>query len=67
MKIRFANKIMKHQPENDPIGRKFNPYWVKRWNGYEGDFFPQKEDHRIVGAISLTTKNYNRKLNKKKS
>lgn len=31
MKIRLANKILKHQPENDPIGYRYNQYWVKRW------------------------------------
>lgn len=53
MKIRIAKKILKHQPENDPIGRKFNGYWVKRWKEHE-DFPQNKRDHRIEKAITLT-------------
>lgn len=59
MKIRLAKKISKHQPENDPIGREFNGYWVKRWDDHE-EFPPIKRDHRIDKAISLTNKFSNR-------
>lgn len=55
MKIRLAKKILKNQPENDPIGRKFNGYWVKRWKDHE-EFPPIKLDHRIDKAVSLTRK-----------
>lgn len=55
MKIRLANKILRHQPENDPIGYRFNQYWVKRWDDFES--IPTiKADHRIWLAIVLTTK-----------
>lgn len=30
MKIRLAHKILKCQPENDPVGYRFNKYWVER-------------------------------------
>lgn len=50
MKIRLANKILRHQPENDPIGYRFNQYWVKRWDDFES--IPTiKADHRIGLAI----------------
>lgn len=61
MKIRLAKKILNHQPENDPIGYRYNQYWVKRWNKVE-DFPQSKLDHRIGLAISLTTTVYNRYL-----
>lgn len=63
MKIRLANKILKHQLENDPIGYRYNQYWVKRWKEME-DFPPSKLDHRIGLAIVLTTVKYERYLKK---
>ena len=59
MKIRLAVKIMKYQPENDPIGRKSKGYWVKRWDDHE-EFPPIKRDHRIDKSIILTDKFINR-------
>lgn len=61
MKIRLAHKILRHQPENDPVGHRFNKYWVGRWKKSE-DFPQYKLDHRIGLAISLTTTVYNRYL-----
>lgn len=60
MKIRTAIKIIKLQPENDPIGHKCNQRWVERWKNF--DDFPPKLDHRIIEAIRLTDKRYKRKL-----
>ena len=60
MKIRTAIKIIKLQPENDPIGHRCNQRWVERWKNF--DDFPPKLDHRIIEAIRLTDKRYKRKL-----
>lgn len=62
MKIRQAKKILKHQPENDPIGYGYNQYWVKRWDDHEA-YPPKKMDQRINKAIRLANKRYKRQFN----